>query len=93
MAKYFAGTWLNETVKDVKVKPQQCTYTGQLAGLAVYRLHFIAGIKTETGEYKKVLIEIQKAKKPVDLMRFRNYLAGQYKKEDEIEMPTGMVFR
>jgi hypothetical protein len=50
----------------------------------VYRLDFIATIKTAAGEYKKVLIEIQKAKNLVDLMRFRNYLAEQYKKEDKI---------
>ena len=50
----------------------------------VYRLDFIATIKTETGEYKRVLIEIQKAKNQIDLMRFRNYLAEQYKKEDII---------
>ncbi len=48
----------------------------------VYRLDFVATIKTETGEYKKILIEIQKAKNQIDLMRFRNYLAEQYKKED-----------
>jgi hypothetical protein len=51
----------------------------------VYRLDFIATIKTETGELKKVLIEIQKAKNEVDLMRFRNYLAEQYKKEEKIK--------
>ncbi len=50
----------------------------------VYRLDFIATIKTKTGEQKKVLIEIQKAKNQIDLMRFRNYLAEQYKKEDLI---------
>jgi molybdopterin converting factor small subunit len=50
----------------------------------VYRLDFIATIKTETGEYKKVLIEIQKARNQIDLMRFRNYLAEQYKKEDTV---------
>ncbi|TAE42733.1 MAG: hypothetical protein EAZ51_06975 [Sphingobacteriales bacterium] len=50
----------------------------------VYRLDFIATIKTETGEHKKVLIEIQKAKNQIDLMRFRNYLSDQYKKEDTI---------
>ncbi len=51
----------------------------------VYRLDFIATIKTETGELKKVLIEIQKAKNQIDLMRFRNYLAEQYKKEDVVQ--------
>jgi hypothetical protein len=50
----------------------------------VFRLDFIATIKTETGEQNKVLIEIQKAKNQIDLMRFRNYLAEQYKKEDQI---------
>ncbi len=50
----------------------------------VYRLDFIATIKTESGDLKKILIEIQKAKNQVDLMRFRNYLAEQYKKEDTI---------
>ncbi len=50
----------------------------------VYRLDFIATIKTEEGEYKKVLIEIQKARNMIDLMRFRRYLAEQYWKEDLI---------
>jgi hypothetical protein len=51
----------------------------------VYRLDFIATIRTETGELKKVLVEIQKAKNQIDLMRFRNYLAEHYKKEDKID--------
>ncbi len=50
----------------------------------VYRLDFIATIRTTSGELKKVLIEIQKANNQIDLMRFRNYLAEQYKKEDKI---------
>ena len=52
--------------------------------IRVYRLDFVATIKTESGEIKKVLIEIQKANNEIDLMRFRNYLAEQYKKEDVI---------
>ncbi len=50
----------------------------------VYRLDFIATIKTDNGELKKVLIEIQKSNNEVDLMRFRNYLAEHYKKEDTV---------
>jgi hypothetical protein len=43
----------------------------------------------ESGELRKVLIEIQKANNEIDLMRsggvpLRNYLAEQYKKEDII---------
>ena len=75
VAKFFIGTLLGEHVEDVSVKPQEFTYIDELAGLAVFRLDFIATIRTATGEAKKVLIEIQKAKNQVDLMRFRNYLA------------------
>ncbi len=84
VAKFFIGTLLNETIETIEVKPQEFTYTDELAGLAVFRLDFIATIKTENGSYKKVLIEIQKAKNSIDLMRFRNYLAEQYKKEDKV---------
>ncbi len=84
VAKFFIGTLLEEEIVSVEVKPQEFTYSDALAGLAVFRLDFIATIKTQTGEYKKVLIEIQKAKNQIDLMRFRRYLGEQYKKEDHI---------
>ncbi len=84
VAKFFISTLLEQTIETIEVKPQEFTYTDELAGLAVFRLDFIATVKTETGEFKKVLIEIQKAKNQIDLMRFRNYLAEQYKKEDKI---------
>jgi hypothetical protein len=67
-----------EVIKFIKEKVQE-----RLA-INVFRLDFIATIKTESGDYKKVLIEIQKAKNQIDLMRFRNYLAAQYKKEDKL---------
>ena len=85
VAKFFIGTLLEQIIETIEVKPQEFTYTDELAGISVFRLDFIAPIKTETGEYKKVLIEIQKAKKQIDLMRFRNYLAEQYKKEDTVK--------
>ena len=84
VAKFFIGTLLDQTIEAVEVKPQEFTYSDALAGLAVFRLDFVATIKTSSGELKKVLIEIQKAKNQIDLMRFRNYLAEQYKKEDLI---------
>ena len=85
VAKFFIGTLLEQTIEKVEVKPQEFTYVDELAGLAVFRLDFIATIKTSTGDNKKVLIEIQKARNQIDLMRFRNYLAEQYKKEDTID--------
>lgn len=82
VAKFFIGTLLEQTIETVEVKPQEFTYTDELAGIALFRLDFIATIRTAAGELKKVLIEIQKARNQVDLVRFRSYLAEQYKKED-----------
>ncbi len=84
VAKFFIGTLLEEQIESIEVKPQEFTYTDELAGLAVFRLDFIATIKTEGGEWRKVLVEIQKAKNQVDLMRFRRYLGEQYRKEDTV---------
>ncbi len=48
------------------------------ASFTVYRLDFAAKIKLSGGGFKQVLIEIQKAKFPTDIMRFRKYLGQQY---------------
>jgi hypothetical protein len=50
----------------------------------VQRLDFVATIRLAGGQHQKVLIEIQKAKNQIDLVRFRNYLAEQYKKQDQV---------
>ena len=54
----------------------------------VYRLDFSAKIITPTGERKQVLIEIQKAKYPIDIMRFRKYLGQQYSSENNTYLET-----
>ena len=84
IAKFFISTLLEQNIESVEVKPQEFTYTNELVALAVFRLDFVATVRTETGDLIKILIEIQKAKNLYDLMRFRNYLAEQYKKEDII---------
>jgi hypothetical protein len=84
VAKFFIGTLLEETIETVEVKPQELTYDDKQSNISLFRLDFIATIKTENGEYKKILVELQKAKNEVDLMRFRGYLAEQYKKVDTI---------
>jgi len=84
VAKFLIGTLLNQKVKTIQVRPQEFTYENELAGLRIFRLDFIAIIETDTGEERKILIEIQKAYEELDLMRFRNYLAEQYKKKDNL---------
>lgn len=76
-------------VKDVgKSSPKKKRFINQQIkeqlSINFFRLDFIATILTETGVRKKVLIEIQKVRNNIDLMRFRNYLGEQYKREDMI---------
>ena len=52
--------------------------------LTVYHLDFTAKIKTDDG-YRIVIIEIQKAKYPKDIIRFRNYLGQQYINKENIQ--------
>ena len=49
-----------------------------LEQLTVCRFDFAAKIETETGKYKTVIIELQKAKLATDIMRFRRYLGTMY---------------
>jgi hypothetical protein len=88
IASFFIGTLLDEQIEKLEVKPQELAFKdkeGNPLGIALIRFDFVATIKTSTGKFKKVLIEIQKAWDLIDLVRFRNYLAEQYKKVDEID--------
>ena len=60
--------------KDVDKKNLNRT----LEQITICRLDFAAKIETETGNYKTVLIELQKAKLSTDIMRFRRYLGTMY---------------
>ena len=95
VAKFFIGTFLNATVEQLDVHPQEFTIAKEqsdeatkepdLVDLTVFRLDFIAMVRLEDGSTQKILIELQKAGREVDLMRFRNYLGEQYKKKEMVE--------
>jgi hypothetical protein len=93
-ARFFIETLLGQEVVSVQLKPQEYPIPKesvklQLPGaMTFFRLDFIATIKTVTGDHQKVLIEVQKGKKSLDMMRFRWYLAEHYKRTDEIEIPS-----
>jgi hypothetical protein len=71
---------INKEIISIKVQPQENTVQLEGKSFTVYRLDFIAVIKTPDGD-KKVLIELQKAKFSTDIIRFRKYLGEQYKKD------------
>jgi len=77
------STIINEPIETLDFLPQEKTLHLAARSLTVYRLDFCAKIKTPQG-HKQVLIEIQKAKLPSDIMRFRRYLGEQYSKKTNV---------
>jgi len=88
VAKLFVSSIIGEKVIRLEPKPQEHTSEKEkdkdkleFPSLTVYRLDFSAKIKTPDGQ-KVVIIEMQKAGLPTDIMRFRRYLGGQYSNPD-----------
>lgn len=78
LAKLIISTIIGEEIAELTFRPQEQITQITERSLTVYRLDFAATIKNSSGEYRKVLIEIQKAKFDTDIMRFRRYLGNQY---------------
>ena len=85
VAKLVVSSIIGEDVVSLASKPQEHTREkdkakekGEIPNLTVYRLDFSAKIKLSNGQYKVVVIEMQKAELPTDIMRFRRYLGEQY---------------
>jgi len=91
LAREFLSTILGEEIVSIEVKPQETTTESADYGVNIFRLDFKAVIKTVAGEHRKVLIELQKAKRLLDIMRFRRYLADNYQEEDSLGLNDGTV--
>ena len=79
VAKYLISKIIGQEIAVLEFLPQKQISDSKKYGV-VYELDFQAKIKTENNEIKQVLIEIQKAKFPTDIIRFRKYLGLQYEK-------------
>ncbi len=77
---------IEEEIADLEFHPQERTVeiSKETRSITVYRLDFVAKIRLEDGTYKKVIIEIQKAKFSTDIMRFRRYLGEQYRNKENV---------
>ena len=84
IARELLSIILGEEILSLGLKPQETTTENTASSVSILRFDFKAIIKTNTGELKKVLIELQKAKQVLDVMRFRRYLGDNYRKEDII---------
>ncbi|MCU0287866.1 MAG: hypothetical protein MUF15_15925, partial [Acidobacteria bacterium] len=74
IAKGIISTIINEEIDYIEFSSQEKVYKKNEKLLTVYHLDFIAKIREkEGGGHKNVLIELQKANIPYDIMRFRKY--------------------
>ena len=91
IARELLSTILGEDIVSLDVKPQETATEHVEKQVSIMRFDFKAVIKTPTGEVKKVLIELQKAKQVFDTMRFRRYLGDNYRKEDYVLSDIGIM--
>ncbi len=98
IAKLMISSIIGENIEELIFLPQEFisdlgkidkgkktrTKRNRTDSLTVYRLDFSAKIKTDDG-YKNVIIELQKAKFPTDIMRFRKYLGEQFSNKENVQ--------
>ena len=84
LAKHLITVIIDEDIIELSIAPQELTISSQKHFLSVVRLDFKAVIKTQTGEYKTVLIEMQKGNVAFDITRFRRYLAKNYERKETV---------
>lgn len=85
VAKKLLSAILGEEILELELRSQEQSGKSDKFLVTIFRVDFKATVKTESGEVKKILIELQKGKHPLDMMRFRRYLAENYTQEDDIE--------
>lgn len=94
IAKELLSTILGEEITYLEVKPQEtATEVSSDGTIRIVRFDFKATIESRSGELKKVLIELQKLKKALDVMRFRRYLGDNYSKEDDVVLGDGTMMK
>jgi hypothetical protein len=93
IAQELIATILGEDITHLEVKPQETVTSSTDGNIRILRFDFKATIELPDGEIKKVLIELQKLKQSLDVMRFRRYLGDNYCKEDDVILGDGTSFK
>ena len=83
IARELLSTILGANITTLTVKPQETMVKSDLGEIKIFHLDFKAVIDLANGEQKTVLIELQKAKKSYDILRFRGYLGENYSKAEK----------
>jgi hypothetical protein len=84
VAKKFISAIIGEEVLELDFTATERSLNTAKEGLTFFRMDFSAKIATDDGGHKLVTIELQKAKLPSDIMRFRTYLGGHYQNDNNV---------
>jgi hypothetical protein len=92
LAKFFIGTLLNEAVVSVEPAPQEHVhYDKDKPAPTLFRMDFVAVIRTAKGDERRILIEMQKTSHASDVPRFRRYLGKNYA-NDKRSLPITTIY-
>jgi hypothetical protein len=78
VAKLFLSAIIGEEIEELIFKPTEYSRKIEDRDITVTRMDFSAKIRLENGDYRLILIELQKSKYFFQIMRFRRYLGKQY---------------
>ena len=84
-AKILIGALLEVEVVELEMRQNEHAFKIK-NDLEILRIDFAAKIKDKEGKLRVVTIELQKAKMESDVLRFRKYLAAQYRNKSNIEV-------
>ncbi|MDR1130430.1 MAG: hypothetical protein LBK96_05570 [Prevotellaceae bacterium] len=90
-------TYVSKGVMIVEKMEKMEEIKGSAEHFSIFRLDFIATVRTRSGRRKKILIEVQKSWDTMDVMRFRKYLGEQYGRKEIIDgketvMPVTTIY-
>ncbi len=78
VARILLSKIIDRDIESLDFKPTEFEKRIGPVNFTVFRIDFAATINNADGSKQLVLIEIQKAKFPTDIMRFRKYIGGHY---------------
>ena len=94
IAKMLLSAIIGEKIVELDFQPKDSVYskeddeTENPLNIGFFYLDFNAKIETETGEYKTIIIELQKKKRVTDILRFRQYLGAMYQNKENTYTKT-----
>lgn len=83
IARALLSAILDMPIIDLDFLPQEVSADFPSEDLQILRFDFKAEVSIANGQTKKILIELQKAKQSLDILRFRQYLGYNYIEKPE----------